>query len=175
MSHHLVCFFLFGAGVMDPEDTFADRIADALAAGKGLYDPEVIALVVREGGHSHARIVHAMGDAIGREGMRAVIGQVFADPAGWTLQDMLTVGRLMITAAVRRLSRSGGQFHDCWLEFDNIENIKRTVEDRAGVAILPEPTLAPRGQGRDAGGCAVQRASTSGLPMRRATPNTDRG
>src|SRR5262249_39333825 len=28
------------------------------------------------------------------------------------------------------------------MEFDNIENIKRAVEIRAGVAILPEPTLA---------------------------------
>ena len=28
------------------------------------------------------------------------------------------------------------------LEFDNIENIKRAVEIPAGVAILPEPTLA---------------------------------
>ncbi|HEX8200402.1 MAG TPA: LysR substrate-binding domain-containing protein, partial [Isosphaeraceae bacterium] len=27
------------------------------------------------------------------------------------------------------------------LEFDNIENIKRAVEDQAGLAILPEPTL----------------------------------
>src|SRR4051812_29202198 len=90
------------AGVMDPEDDFADHIADTLAAGKGLCDPEVVALVVREapgridelirwgthfdrvdghvalgreGGHSHARIVHALGDATGREVMRAVIGQ----------------------------------------------------------------------------------------------------
>src|SRR4051812_33296302 len=90
------------AGVMDPEDDFADHIADTLAAGKGLCDPEVVALVVREapgridelirwgthfdrvgdqvalgreGGHSHARIVHALGDATGREVMRAVINQ----------------------------------------------------------------------------------------------------
>ena len=32
----------------------------------------------REGGHSHARIVHALGDATGREVMRAVIEQVRA-------------------------------------------------------------------------------------------------
>jgi L-aspartate oxidase len=88
------------AGVLDPEDHFADHIADTLAAGKGLCDPEVVAAVVheaprriaeliawgthfdevngqvaltREGGHSHARIVHALGDATGREVMRAVI------------------------------------------------------------------------------------------------------
>ena len=36
------------AGVLDPEDDFNDHIADTLAAGKGLCDPEVVALVVRE-------------------------------------------------------------------------------------------------------------------------------
>jgi L-aspartate oxidase len=88
------------AGVLDPEDHFEDHIADTLAAGKGLCDADVVAMVVREapvrigeliawgthfdrvngqvalgreGGHSHARIVHALGDATGREVMRAVI------------------------------------------------------------------------------------------------------
>ena len=88
------------AGVLDPEDDFKNHIADTLAAGKGLCDPEVVALMVREapdriaelvqwgtefdqiagqvaltreGGHSHPRIVHALGDATGREVMRAVI------------------------------------------------------------------------------------------------------
>ena len=36
------------AGVLDPEDHFEDHIADTLAAGKGLCDPEVVAMVVRE-------------------------------------------------------------------------------------------------------------------------------
>ena len=93
------------ATVLDPEDHFEDHIADTLAAGKGLCDPDVVELVVheaperiaeliawgthfdqvngqvalaREGGHSHARIVHAMGDATGREVMRAVIQQARA-------------------------------------------------------------------------------------------------
>src|SRR3954452_10265600 len=93
------------AGVLDPEDDFADHIADTLAAGKGLCDPAVVELVVREaprriaeliawgthfdqedghvaltreGGHSHARIVHALGDATGQEVMRAVILQAVA-------------------------------------------------------------------------------------------------
>ncbi len=88
------------AGVLDPEDRFDNHIADTLAAGKGLCDPEVVAMVVREaptriaelvdwgthfdqvnghvalgreGGHSHARIVHALGDETGREIMRAII------------------------------------------------------------------------------------------------------
>src|SRR5205823_11758095 len=93
------------AGVLDPEDHFDDHIADTLAAGKGLCDPDVVAMVVREaprriaelvewgtifdeengqvaltreGGHSHPRIVHALGDATGREVMRAVILQARA-------------------------------------------------------------------------------------------------
>src|SRR6516162_5518824 len=35
------------AGVLDPEDRFDDHIADTLAAGKGLCDPEVVEIVVR--------------------------------------------------------------------------------------------------------------------------------
>lgn len=95
------------AGVLDPEDRFDHHIADTLAAGKGLCDPEVVAMVVREapgriselvewgthfdqvdghvalgreGGHSHARIVHALGDETGREMMRAVIHRVRERP-----------------------------------------------------------------------------------------------
>jgi L-aspartate oxidase len=90
------------ASVMDPEDHFDDHIADTIAAGKGLCDPEIVRMVVREaprrideliawgtrfdeeagqvtlgreGGHSHARIVHALGDATGREMMRAIISR----------------------------------------------------------------------------------------------------
>ncbi len=93
------------AGVLDPDDHFDDHIADTLAAGKGLCDPKVVTMVVSEaptrirelmnwgtrfdqqdgqvalgleGGHSHARIVHALGDATGREVMRAVIAQAQA-------------------------------------------------------------------------------------------------
>ena len=88
------------AGVLDPEDHFEDHIADTIAAGKGLCDQAMVELVIREaprrieeliawgtefdqvngqvaltreGGHSHPRIVHALGDATGRELMRAVI------------------------------------------------------------------------------------------------------
>ena len=94
------------AGVLDPEDHFEDHIADTLAAGKGLCDPEVVELVVREaprriaelidwgthfdqvdgqvaltreGGHSHARIVHALGDATGRD---SFLVRLYADEVG---------------------------------------------------------------------------------------------
>jgi len=90
------------AGVVDPEDRFDNHVADTLAAGGGLCHEAVVEAVVREapgriaeliawgtrfderdgalalgreGGHSHHRIVHALGDATGREVMRAVIEQ----------------------------------------------------------------------------------------------------
>jgi L-aspartate oxidase len=88
------------AGVLSPEDRFENHIEDTLRAGAGLCDPHVVELVVREapqqindlvrwgthfdeengqlaltreGGHSHRRIVHALGDATGHEVMRAII------------------------------------------------------------------------------------------------------
>jgi L-aspartate oxidase len=88
------------AGVLDPEDQFENHIEDTIAAGNGLCDRAVVEMVVREapdrigeliewgtnfdrtgdrlaltreGGHSFRRIVHAMGDATGREVMRAMI------------------------------------------------------------------------------------------------------
>jgi L-aspartate oxidase len=90
------------AGVMSPEDRFENHIEDTLAAGAGLCDRDIVAMVVREapqqiqdligwgtkfdcedgrlaltreGGHSHRRIVHALGDATGHEVMRAIIEQ----------------------------------------------------------------------------------------------------
>ncbi|MFM8434566.1 MAG: FAD-binding protein, partial [Planctomycetia bacterium] len=90
------------AGVHDPEDRFDNHVADTLTAGGGLCHEAVVDAVIREapgriaelvswgtkfderdgaldlgreGGHSHHRIVHALGDATGREVMRAVIEQ----------------------------------------------------------------------------------------------------
>lgn len=87
------------AGVLDPLDDIASHAADTIAAGKGLCDADVVNLVVREapshirelieigasfdrndgeialtmeGGHSHARVAHALGDATGKEIMRAL-------------------------------------------------------------------------------------------------------
>jgi L-aspartate oxidase len=90
------------AGVVDPEDRFDNHVSDTLIAGGGLCHEDVVDSVIREaprriaeliswgtrfderdgmlelgreGGHSHHRIVHALGDATGREVMRAVIEQ----------------------------------------------------------------------------------------------------
>jgi L-aspartate oxidase len=84
-------------------DRFEDHVQDTLTAGGTLCDRDIVELVVkqapdcireliswgtqfdkesgelmlgREGGHSHHRIVHALGDATGREIMRAVIAWV---------------------------------------------------------------------------------------------------
>src|SRR5262249_39280223 len=88
------------AGVLSPEDRFENHIEDTLTAGAGLCDRSIVETVVheapqqindlirygthfdeedgqlaltREGGHSHRRIVHALGDATGFEVMRAII------------------------------------------------------------------------------------------------------
>lgn len=88
------------ASVWDPEDRFEEHVRDTLTAGGDFCDPAIVDMVVREapehiaelirwgtkfdihdgqlmlgqeGGHSHQRILHALGDATGKEIMRAVI------------------------------------------------------------------------------------------------------
>jgi L-aspartate oxidase len=95
------------AGVLSPEDRFENHIDDTLIAGAGLCDPAVVEMVIREapqqindlirfgvkfdleggelaltreGGHSHRRIVHALGDATGHEVMRAIIARAKQTP-----------------------------------------------------------------------------------------------
>lgn len=95
------------AGVMDPIDDIASHAADTMAAGKGLCDEKIVDLVVgeaperiqelidwganfdfengelaltQEGGHSHRRVVHALGDATGKEVMRALIARARSLP-----------------------------------------------------------------------------------------------
>ncbi len=101
------------AGVLSPEDRFENHIDDTLVAGAGLCDRDIVEMVIREaplqienlvqfgtafdqengtlaltreGGHSHRRIVHALGDATGHEVMRAMIARGRAAP-NVTLQD----------------------------------------------------------------------------------------
>lgn len=93
------------AGVLDPLDDFAHHVSDTIAAGKGMCEQEVVESVVREaperirelvrygaefdkvegeialtleGGHSHPRVAHALGDATGKEVMRAMHETLFA-------------------------------------------------------------------------------------------------
>ncbi len=109
------------AGVLDPDDTFEDHAADTLDAGAGLCDPEVVDLVVRqapghirqliewgtsfdnedgeltlgrEGGHSARRIAHALGDATGKEIMRAMIQRAREVLRAQVWQDTFTIDLL---------------------------------------------------------------------------------
>src|SRR5262245_9696134 len=88
------------ASVLAPDDNFSSHVEDTLIAGANLCDREVVQIggrggpwntrhlicwgsrcgpesaelmLGREGGHSHRRIVHALGDATGHEVMRAMI------------------------------------------------------------------------------------------------------
>jgi len=96
------------AAVMAADDSIDAHIADTLSAGQGVCDTEVVRTVTgeaaerideliqwggqfdmdgdsialtREGGHSAARIAHAMGDATGREVANTLLGAVSKVPA----------------------------------------------------------------------------------------------
>ncbi|MEX1222912.1 MAG: L-aspartate oxidase [Pirellulales bacterium] len=109
------------AGVVGPEDRFELHIEDTIAAGRGLCDADVVEMVIREaperinelialgthfdlqsghlalgreGGHSHHRIVHANGDATGKEVMRAVIDWTAKLKSVETWEDTFTLDLL---------------------------------------------------------------------------------
>ncbi len=109
------------AGVLSPEDRFENHIEDTITAGGGLCDRAVVELVVREapnqindlirwgtnfdleegqlaltreGGHSHRRIVHALGDATGFEVMRAIIDRARQTPNLRLWDDTFTIDLL---------------------------------------------------------------------------------
>jgi L-aspartate oxidase len=109
------------ASVIDPEDRFENHIEDTMTAGGKLCDRSVVEMVVREapdqireliswgthfdleagelalgreGGHSHDRIVHALGDATGKEVMRAVIDHTRNLPNVDMWEDTFTIDLL---------------------------------------------------------------------------------
>jgi L-aspartate oxidase len=116
------------AGVMDPEDRFEWHVQDTLVAGGSLCDPQVVEMVIREapdrirelidwgtrfdeqggrivlgreGGHSHSRIVHALGDMTGREVMRAVIERTCRQPNITIWENTFTIDLLTCEGACR--------------------------------------------------------------------------
>jgi len=127
------------ASVWDPEDCFEDHVRDTLTAGGSLCDPKIVDLVVREapqrvselihwgtrfdsqedgelmlgreGGHSHQRIVHALGDATGREVMRAVIERTRSRPNVTIWEQTFTIDLLTDAQGCRGalVARADGQ------------------------------------------------------------------
>jgi len=116
------------AGVIDPEDRFEDHVADTLLAGGSLCDPEVVERVIgeaprrigeligwgthfdrsegrlalgREGGHGHDRIIHALGDATGKEVMRAVTDRIAQLDHVEVWQKTFTIDLLTLNGACR--------------------------------------------------------------------------
>lgn len=111
------------AAVWDPEDRFESHSHDTLDAGKGLCDPAVVDLVVREaparvrelidwgasfdqrdgkyaltleGGHSFNRVLHALGDATGREVIRAVLERTRRQPNILVYEDTFIIDLLTV-------------------------------------------------------------------------------
>ena len=126
------------AAVWDADDDFAAHIDDTLIAGDGLCDRHIVDLVVREapqrvreliawgtqfdeidgaidltreGGHSARRILHALGDATGREIMRAIVEEVRTREDITVLEGTFTIDLLTDAGAcvgALTWSRTGG-------------------------------------------------------------------
>ena len=109
------------ASVLAREDSFESHIQDTLKTGCGLCDQDVVTRVVkegpglvrqldawgtafdrvdgqidtsREGGHSFARIIHALGDSTGRGIAEALVRQVRQTPAIHTIENFFTIDLL---------------------------------------------------------------------------------
>lgn len=116
------------AGVLDPLDHFDSHVQDTLTAGGTLCNEEVVRNVIRqapdrihelialgtrfdheegelqlgrEGGHSHHRIVHALGDSTGKEVMRAVAESVASRENVTTLKQTFTLDLLTFNGRCR--------------------------------------------------------------------------
>jgi L-aspartate oxidase len=127
------------ASVLDAGDSFQEHVSDTLIAGGSLCDEQVVEMVVREaprhiheliqwgthfdeqdgeitlgreGGHSHNRIVHALGDSTGREVMRAVIERTRHLPNVQMWEDSFTLDLLTNGGACRgAIIRRGAADH----------------------------------------------------------------
>lgn len=112
----------------DPSDRFESHVADTLEVGGPLCDRQVVEHVIgeaprrirelidwgtrfdrigdalalsREGGHSHDRIAHALGDATGKEVMRAITARVKAAQNIAVWEETFTIDLLTYEGACR--------------------------------------------------------------------------
>jgi L-aspartate oxidase len=131
------------ASVWDPEDRFDNHVQDTLVAGAGLCDSDVVAQVVkeapervneliawgtrfdtqdgqiilgREGGHSHQRILHALGDATGKEIIRAMIEHVKSRPNVEIVEETFTLDLITFEGRCHGViaSTRGGKPYFIW-------------------------------------------------------------
>ena len=194
------------AGVLAPDDHFDDHIADTLAAGKGLCDPEVVDLIVREaperiaeliawgtefdrvdgqvaltreGGHSHPRIVHALGDATGREVMRAIIGRARTRPNlriwqnSFTI-DLLDARRINVAARSSGISQAAGPSL-VWARATDPGNRRRGPALSAKPPTRPIATGDGHAVGLPRGGrCSATWSSCSSTPPSCTSPGSSR-
>jgi len=109
------------ASVLRQEDTFEAHVADTLRTGGGIADPQIVEQVVRqgpelvrqlqewgagfdqvngqidttlEGGHSHARVLHAHGDETGRAIAEARIAKVRSKSNIRVIENFFTIDLL---------------------------------------------------------------------------------
>jgi L-aspartate oxidase len=109
------------ASVLRPDDSFEAHIADTLRTGCGLCEPDTVEQVVRqgpelvrqlqdwgagfdrvdgeidttfEGGHSHARVIHAHGDETGRAIAETLIEKVRTKPNIRVIEHFFTIDLL---------------------------------------------------------------------------------
>src|SRR5713101_2977349 len=167
------------AGVMSSEDRFEDHIEDTMTAGGGLCDRAIVEMVVREappqihdlvrwgtnfdleaegrlaltreGGHSHRRIVHALGDATGHEVMRAIIDRARQAPNITLWDNTFTIDLLTHqgTCAGALVHRPSGNFLLIWA--------KQTILASGGSGMVYRETTNPPGATGD-GMAAAYRA-----------------
>src|SRR5438132_8253875 len=128
---------------MPPAPPFENPIEDTITAGPGLCNRDIVELAVREapqqiadlvhwathfdeeggqlaltreGGHSHRRIVHALGDATGHEVMRAIITRARETPNLTLWENTFTIDLLTHAGACvgALVDRPGGEPFLIW-------------------------------------------------------------
>ena len=161
------------ASVCGENDTFESHIADTLTAGGELCDPEVVEHIIRrgpeevqklieigtafdrsgeklalgrEGGHAHDRILHAFGDATGKEIIRAVIEAVRRRPNIRIWENTFMLDLLTSNGKCRGaiINRSKLDHHH---EFNHHELIwaKQTILATGGIGQIYRETSNPEG------------------------------